>query len=327
MPFLSVIVPVFNKVNYVDECVSSILDQTFTDFELILVNDGSTDGSEKKCDYYAKADNRVRVIHQQNKGVSAARNAGLTASLGKYIGFVDSDDAIEKDMYQVLVDNATETEADISICGIVKIYKNKVRNLNNDSQISVFDKDEGLLKMLEGSFDMSANNKIFRSGIALNTLFEGNFKEDFLYNVKAFLKADKIVFQNASKYIYKLRENSVSIKKFTALDMEGLGVDEQIMELVSGMNDDIRQESRINYFVQNLSTLNLILLFSKRPYPDDYKIIKNNLLKYEYLTAGSQLKAKHRLAYSFFKVSPVLYKFLLEIYILLFPSEVGIRDK
>ena len=100
---LSIIVPIYNVAPYLISCIDSILCQTFKDYELILVDDGSTDGSEKICDLYSQKDNRIRVIHQRNKGLSGARNTGIEMAIGKYIAFVDSDDYIHPLMYQTLI--------------------------------------------------------------------------------------------------------------------------------------------------------------------------------------------------------------------------------
>lgn len=112
-PVISIIVPVYKADKFLKRCVDSILAQTFTDFECILIDDGSPDSSPAICDEYAKKDPRVKVIHQKNGGVSAARNAGLDAALGEWIGFVDSDDWIEKDTYEVALNAAVEQNADI----------------------------------------------------------------------------------------------------------------------------------------------------------------------------------------------------------------------
>ena len=328
MPFLTIIVPVYNKVSYFDESIKSILNQSFTDFELFLVDDGSSDGSGERCDYFGKADPRVIVIHQENKGVSSARNEGLRLSKGKYIGFVDSDDILEKDMYEILVRNAIDTDSDISVCSIKKIYRNKVKKALYENNHTVYDGDAGLSAALTGWFDMSVNNKIFKSEIAKSLKFEGRFKEDFLYNIAAFSVAGKSVFQNTSKYIYVLRENSVSIKKFSERDMEGISVDKKIMAIVSDRNKIIIEEAQINYFVQNLATMNLILLSSRKKNLADFETIAENLKKYSFLAKKSHLlRIKHKLAYFIFSLSPVLYKVLLQLYVLVIPSEVGIRDK
>lgn len=116
MPKLSVIVPVYNTEKYLRICVDSILGQSFPDFELLLVDDGSTDRCGTICDEYARLDKRVQVIHQANGGVTAARNKGLEVACGEYVSFVDSDDWLERDMYQAMMEKATEKDADVVLC-------------------------------------------------------------------------------------------------------------------------------------------------------------------------------------------------------------------
>lgn len=117
MPELSIIVPVYKVEPYLCKCIDSILAQTFTDFELILIDDGSPDGCGAICDAYAVRDDRVIVIHQKNAGVSAARNAGMDIACGDYIGFVDPDDWIEPEMYETMLRTAKETGAEVVVCG------------------------------------------------------------------------------------------------------------------------------------------------------------------------------------------------------------------
>ena len=119
MPKLSVIVPVYNTEKYLRECVDSILAQTFTDFELILVDDGSTDGSGAICDEYAGKDSRIRVIHQENGGATLARRSGVRIAQGEYVAFVDSDDWIAQHIYQNMMEKAETCGADVILCDIV----------------------------------------------------------------------------------------------------------------------------------------------------------------------------------------------------------------
>lgn len=114
---LSIIVPVYKAEKHLDRCVESILSQTYGNIELVLVDDGSPDASPAMCDSWAKRDWRVRVIHKKNNGASSARNAGLDMASGEYIGFVDADDFVEPDMYETLMKNALENNADRSGCG------------------------------------------------------------------------------------------------------------------------------------------------------------------------------------------------------------------
>ncbi|WP_227166600.1 glycosyltransferase, partial [Enterococcus faecium] len=124
---ISIIVPVYKVEKYLRKCVDSILAQTFTDFEVILVDDGSPDNSGKICDEYAEKDNRVRVIHKENGGLSSARNAGIDVARGKYLGFVDSDDYIDEDMYEILYENLKIHDADISSVELIPFYGDRYK--------------------------------------------------------------------------------------------------------------------------------------------------------------------------------------------------------
>ena len=128
-PKISIIVPVYKVEKYLCRCLDSIVAQTFTDWECILIDDGSPDNSGKICDEYAEKDGRFRVIHQENAGVSAARNAGLDAARGEWIGFVDSDDWVESNMYEYLYNNALETKSDVVICGFVGQHKKRIKKI------------------------------------------------------------------------------------------------------------------------------------------------------------------------------------------------------
>ena len=122
MAQISIIVPVYKTEQYLERCITSILSQTFSDFELILVDDGSPDNCPKICDYFAQLDSRIKVVHKINAGVAAARNTGLSVATGEYNTFVDSDDWIEPDMYQRLMDKAKEYDCDVVMCDCIKDF-------------------------------------------------------------------------------------------------------------------------------------------------------------------------------------------------------------
>ena len=126
MDLISVIVPVYKVEQYLDECIQSIVNQTYTNLEIILVDDGSPDNCPQICDEWAKKDSRIRVLHNKNNGVSAARNAGLTIAKGQYIGFVDSDDYIAADMYESLMVGIKQGNKKISCCLVNHVYEDGV---------------------------------------------------------------------------------------------------------------------------------------------------------------------------------------------------------
>ena len=142
-PIISIIVPVYKVEQYLRRCLDSVQNQIFTDWECILIDDGSPDNSGQICDEYAQKDERFRVIHQENAGVSAARNAGLDSAKGEWIGFVDSDDWIEPEMYQFLYTNAIDKKADVIICGYVGQHKKRIIKMcgTEEAQKFLFDRN------------------------------------------------------------------------------------------------------------------------------------------------------------------------------------------
>ena len=197
MPELSIIVPVYKVEKYLPRCIDSILAQTFGDFELILIDDGSPDGCGRICDEYARKDKRIVVIHQKNMGVSAARNAGLDIARGRYIGFVDSDDWIEPQMYEVMMDAIRENGADMAVCG--------VRYADEDGKFTRADRlSEGVYTragLLEDVFAMPNRlgggccNKVFDASKIASVRFKVGMTiaEDALYLFDCFMRIDGAV--------------------------------------------------------------------------------------------------------------------------------------
>ena len=206
-PKISIIVPVYKVEPYIHKCVDSILNQTFKDFELILVDDGSPDNCGKICDEYAQKDNRVKVIHKENGGQATARNAALDIARGEYIGFVDSDDYIEKDMYEKLYRCSNSNNADISIIGV-----KEVSELGN-ILYEYIPKSINLSEILKRAH---AWNKLFKKKLFFeNNLFfiENKYYEDLELIPKLFIKANKVCSINDIAYIYLQREGSTTRKR------------------------------------------------------------------------------------------------------------------
>lgn len=177
-PKLSIIVPIYNVEEYLEGCVNSILSQTFEDFELILVNDGSLDNSLEICCKYQEKDKRVKIINKENGGVSSARNAGIDGALGEYIAFVDPDDNIELNMYEELMNRAIKSNVDMVICSLN--YINLIEK--NIKQQTIWNKTEKIIKKEE------INNKImydilnFKEGYGIYTPVNKIYKKELFYN-------------------------------------------------------------------------------------------------------------------------------------------------
>ncbi|SKC18975.1 glycosyltransferase [Dyadobacter psychrophilus] len=325
MPFLSIIVPVYNKEDYIESSIESILNQTFSDFELILVNDGSTDQSGRICDHYQKTDQRVVVVHQSNQGVSTARNTGLDVSTGRYIGFVDCDDELETDMYDLLISNALYHNADVSICGIKKIFPDKTVSLGGSNSVKIYNSDQALTGLLKKEFPRSVYDKIYLGANAKKVKFEGSIYEDTLYNFMVLAESKKIVYHDMLKYNYIIRENSVSMAKFSKKYIDSITVSGQILDICKAKRPDHIGEA-INFdFVTNLSLLNIILISEKANYIEDYRLVSSNLVRLSKNLNGSATRAKHKYAFALFKCSPFIYEFMMKLYCEIAKADISKR--
>lgn len=216
MTALSIIVPVYNVVEFLPQCVESILAQTYTDFELILADDGSTDGSGALCDRLALRDSRIRVLHQENSGVVAARRSGVRLAKGAYIGFVDGDDWVEPDMYALLMRAAEH--CDLAVCGFSIDYPDCSHPVHN-SLLESDTADGRVWEFYDGAalrwrLHPNTVNKVFRRDILLPILERADdritFGEDAALTLPYLLRTGKIVLVPQSLYHYRQRRNSIT---------------------------------------------------------------------------------------------------------------------
>lgn len=322
MPYLSIIVPIYNKAGYLDECVNSILAQTFKDFELILVNDGSRDNSGEICEKFKLADDRVTVIHQTNQGVSAARNAGLDCSTGKYIGFVDADDILDADMYESLLKNADDHKADISICGVKRVSPKKIHYTGNDGTTRFFNTEEGVIAQFRGEILMSNYEKIFLRETVKDIRFQPALFEDTYYNFEALKAAKKTVYEKTVRYNYMIRDNSHSLAPFNQKYMNMLILTKRMITDCERDAPHLKEEAEGFDFNTNIMVLNMILTESKSAHEIDYQIIMNNLKRYgNRVMSITGIKMKYRWMYYILLLSPVMYTQLLKLYCILTGSE------
>ena len=215
-PLITVIVPVYKTEEYLRRCVDSIVNQTYKNLEIILVDDGSPDNSGKLCDELAKTDSRIKVIHKQNGGLSSARNAGLDIMTGDYVAFVDSDDFIELNMYESLLRLLISTNSQIAESGIVCDYPNGEHHYFNpdfpaSSNNAVFSKIEALKEiMLAKKITNSACDKLFKAAIFENLRFtEGIILEDFDLMPRCIEKASSVCYTPQPFYHYVMTEQSI----------------------------------------------------------------------------------------------------------------------
>ncbi len=225
MTIISVIVPIYNAEKKLTRCIQSILNQTISDFELILVDDGSPDNCGAICDEYAEKDRRIVVIHQKNSGASAARNAGIAAAHGKYIGFIDSDDYISDNYFECLVNTAIEKETDIVMCNYTLVDKNgnMVNMFHGFITGTVFSRDQIENTLYKNIFNnentvgyFSLCNKIFKKDfIKKNDIIINEnmfFGEDMLFIMDCLQFCESIAFIENAGYNYEMTEDGLFSK-------------------------------------------------------------------------------------------------------------------
>ena len=216
-PEISIIVPVYKVEKYLNECIDSILAQTFTDFELILVDDGSPDNCPALCDAAAKRDSRVRVIHQQNKGLSGARNAGIDIARGNWLGFVDSDDVIDRTFYEKLHTAAVHAGAEMAVCDILGVDENGKKCLFQYDLLKneVLSNEEVIRRMRLTPF-VSAATKLYRREIFKTIRFpEGKNYEDAFIAPKVYENVRSVACVRQRLYHYRIKPGSIMRSKTT----------------------------------------------------------------------------------------------------------------
>lgn len=283
---VSIIIPVYNAEKYLSKCLDSVINQTYKEIEVILVNDGSTDNSAQICEQYQKVDDRIKVINKKNGGVSSARNSGLEYSNGRYISFIDPDDWIEYDMIERLYSLIGQFNAEISICGYFKEkLDGTIVNKINDSTVIKLSNKDGLNYILnpEG-YKGYLWNKLFSADLIKKNNIKFNeevhFCEDLLFCCESFLKAEKLIYDTNPYYHYILHENNISQTLFNRKKITALYSLEKIIDLLSG-ECDIHIKSFKNHYMH----LNISMLMNgyKSHYTDTDTLneLKRNLFKYK----------------------------------------------
>lgn len=273
MPKVSVIVPVYNTEKYLAECIESILNQTLEDLELILVNDGSTDKSGLICDTFAKEDSRIKVIHQDNGGVCAARNIGLDNSIGEFVFFVDSDDYIPNDTIKTLYDDCLEQCADISI----GLMASESDTINTTDSLELWTGDRGLIESLKDTPALyGCCNKLFRRDLISDIRFVVGKKvhEDGFFVFLALIKLPKISLRNKSTYIYRDNPTSSSHAPFSDKYFDVLYFEERKRHII------IEKFPHLVYLAYNKlvkANLTMLHLFCKTKDPKYKKDVKKSI--------------------------------------------------
>ncbi len=248
---ISVIIPVYNVEKYIRRCVKSVLNQTYKEIEIILVDDGSTDNSGKICDELEKEDLRIKTIHIKNSGAAKARNVGLDKAKGEYISFIDSDDWILPTFLERLLHECVENNADISKCEVIDVKSEQDIIPNVEKKSDVYKPIDVLNKIYTERkfFNIAIMNKLYNKKIFDNLRFvEGIINEDEEILCKIILKANKIVVTNEILYCYFLSEKSVTRSSFRKQNLDIMKCfDSRIQQLQDKEYKEVLQQTYADY--------------------------------------------------------------------------------
>ncbi len=323
-PLISIIIPVYKIEKFIDKCIKSIISQTYRNLEIILVDDGSPDKCPSICDKYAKIDNRIKVIHKPNGGLSDARNAGIDICKGDYIGFVDGDDYISENMYEHLLDHCIKCNADMSICGIYAIdedYSNlSIYNpmIYKETILSNIQALNHLLLTFDVNFEV-AWNKLYKRNLFFNKdnirYPYGKLHEDTYTTYKLLYYANNIAVFNEPLYYYVQRNGSI-MKRIPSVSqiMDRAVSANETISFIKNNNIPLIQEVTAYAARRYSSSLDLLI---KNPKLDKaaYKNLRNMLLDLEtYLKNNKYISKKFIIKFYLIKSGLYpLYKKLISI--------------
>lgn len=315
-PLISVIIPVYNVEKYLRRCLDSVIAQTYQNFEIICVDDGSIDDSGKICDQYAVRDARIKVIHQENQGPSAARNRGLDAAEGEYIAFVDSDDYILEDMYKKMLDKLLNYNVDLCVCQWQYEFsdgRQVVKKKNIDPTIYGCKTSLEFARFLyrgnyENSVVVAVWNKLYRRALLDKIRFEGRIHEDEAFSGRIMAKNISVYVMEDQFYVYAHNGDSLTNKSFSANKFFFLDALAERRELFKS-DAFIRQETELLY-------CNMYIEYCLRArkdgvavsHPERYRQIFRKM--FSSLRREGKVNIKFRLRMMLFSFSPSLYRFI-----------------
>lgn len=315
-PLISVVVPVYKVEKYLKKCVESILAQSYTNLEIILVDDGSPDNCGKLCDEISKKDSRIRVIHKQNGGLSSARNAGIDIAQGEYIGFVDSDDTIEPYMYEKLYGAIYNDKTKLAVCAVNYVYENgEVLRKKSVGRDMTFDFYHAMIEMnTHRIFDMGAWSKLYHRELFENLRFPvGKLSEDYYIMFRIFDRAQKISYVDTACYNYLQRKNSITRSVKINHDHEYAAKEQ--MEYLDEKHPELKTVGHVAYASSALTVYDFYIknkVSCPKQRIDHFKQVINENM--EYIKDATYLSASKRIQFKLFCLNPLLYNIVFKMY-------------
>lgn len=296
---ISIIVPVYNVELFLDDCVKSIVNQTYKNIEILLIDDGSKDNSGKMCDEYAKTDNRIKVIHKQNGGLSDARNYGIKKATGYYIMFVDSDDIISENIVSSLIQAINKSNSDVSVCNLTHFQDGDLPLFSDVKNVEDLSGKEALEDLLYQNFiSTSSCAKLYKKGsISGITFVKGQRFEDNEFLFKVFSSVNKVTYVNANLYGYRHREKSITTDMFSEKDFDIIDIGKKILNEIK---DENLKKAAIAYQCTNAFR---IYLTADDEYLDDDRFLYCK----EFLNKNVALMIKNKKIRIKQKIASILY--------------------
>ena len=311
MKLISVIIPVYNVEKYLKKCIDSVIAQTYSNLESILVDDGSSDNCGTVCDEYALKDKRISVIHQENMGLSAARNAGINASSGDYLCFIDSDDLVTPEYCQVLYDLLKDNDCDFSVCGTCRFQDGDEPN----PIISNLDSEEWnskafLKEQLNKRSEFGVWNKLYCREIFSKMRFaEGRLNEDVIWSGDLAINTTKCIETKSQYYLYRQRENGIVGNQLKKGSTDFLYAGSYLIKIAQSLYPDILEDCL--YYSINYPWSFIDRIYVQRAFKENdvflkelQKILRNNWYLYKEIKSFSKTKI-HRMRV--FSISKILY--------------------
>lgn len=287
MPLISVIVPIYKVEEYLDRCIESIVNQTYQNLEIILVDDGSLDRCPEMCDKWAGIDSRIRVIHKINGGLSDARNAGMEAARGEFVSFIDADDWIANEMYEMLMNAIQNEHSDIAACSVEMVWENKTPNRMLTKQVNcVLDKNEAQLSLLqESELKQPVWYKLYRQEIIDDIFFEkGKYHEDVFWSYQAIGNANRVSVIDYVGYFYWQRSGSIMGERYSLKRLDAVEAKKRRQDYLEETFPELSSKGKIDLFFTCLYHGQLVLRLltgdeKKQAFLYLKEIINSNTLK------------------------------------------------
>lgn len=317
LPLISIVIPVYCVEEYLEKCVSSVVSQTFTNIEVILVDDGSPDNCGNICDELAKQDSRIRVVHKENGGISSARNAGIDIARGKYLGFVDSDDWVDPDMYQTLYENAEKHNVDIAICERRLIYPGKIEKSSKSKCTERILSQSDIFKILFSTNDTIYAfvwNKLFRKELFDNTRFPvGQTYEDVYIISELLLKCNKAWITDKEMYNYLQRAESITGKGYTKGDINCIIAAERNYKLINEQYPEYVDNVRAYVCKWYFLIVEGIALSGLKVNEEEVQIIRKLKREVPFIVGSNSFTVKKKLLAIILKINYRVYSLLIKV--------------